>query len=572
VATLAAVQAVAWRRGVSPAVVRADWAEARARAARRASPEAPLGGRAVSRRAFLAGAGATAAWLAARPDWLEAATPPASKKAPVPKPTPPAVVAVVGAGLAGLCAALTLHDAGVAITVYEAARQVGGRVHSNGSGYWRDGQVSEWCGELINTDHETVLRLARRFGLQTVDLHAGQAPGAEDAYHVLGALYPVADADREFQAVYRLLKRDLDAAGDETTHRTRTPAGVALDRMSIREWIDARVPGGASSRLGRLLDVAYALEYGAVTTDQSALNLVYLLGEQPPGGRLSLTGLSDERFRIAGGNDRLPRAIAARLPKDAVRFEWRLRALAREADGRIALDFETPDGAKSVRADHVVLALPFAVLRGLDVARAGFDPLKRRAIEELGMGRNSKLHLQLSSRAWRRPDAARPGTGVVATDHGPLLTWESSRGQSGGSGLLVCYGLDEASGAVAAPLPWTDASAHTHVGDVARSTLAALEMVWPGVTPEWNGLATLSVPFLDPNVGGSYSYYRVGQYHTFGGYEGVRQRNIHFAGEHTSGEFQGFMEGAAAEGVRAGRAVLADLRPARRPAPKKPRR
>ena len=81
-------------------------------------------------------------------------------------------------------------------------------------------------------------------------------------------------------------------------------------------------------------------------------------------------------------------------------------------------------------------------------------------------------------------------------------------------------------------------------------TLAALETVWPGVTPEWNGLATLSVPFLDPNVNGSYSYYRVGQYHTFGGYEGVRQRNVHFAGEHTSGEFQGFMEGAAAEGVR----------------------
>ena len=570
VATLAAVQTVAWRRGVPPAVVRAEWAQAREREERRrADLGTPLGGRAVSRRAFLAGAGATAAWLVSRPDWLEGATPPASKKAPARKP--PAVVAVVGAGLGGLCAALTLHDAGVAATVYEAAQQVGGRVHSNG-GYWRDGQVSEWCGELINTDHQTVLRLARRFGLPTVDLHAGQAAGAEDAYHVLGALYPVADADRDFRAVYPLLKRDLDAAGDETTHRTKTAAGVALDRMSIREWIDARVPGGASSRLGRLLDVGYALEYGAVTTDQSALNLVYLLGEQPPGGRLSLTGLSDERFRIAGGNDRLPRAIAARLPKDSLRLGWRFRALAREADGRIALDFETPDGAKSVRADHVILALPFAVLRGLDYARAGFDPLKRRAIEELGMGRNSKLHLQLSSRAWRRPDAARPGTGVVATDRGPLLTWESSRGQSGGSGLLVCYGLDDASGAVAAPLPWTDASAHTHVADVARSTLAALELVWPGVTPEWNGLATLSVPFLDPNVSGSYSYYRVGQYHTFGGYEGVRQRNIHFTGEHTSPEFQGFMEGAAAEGVRAGRAVLADLRPAPRAAPKKPRR
>ena len=379
---------------------------------------------------------------------------------------------------------------------------------------------------------------------------------------MLGAPYPVVDADREFQVMYPLLRRDLAAAGEETTHKTRTPAGMALDRMSIREWIEARVPGGASSRLGRLLDVGYALEYGAPTSDQSALNLVYLLGDQPPGGRLSLTGMSDERFRIAGGNDGLPRAIAAALPKDAVRFQSRLRALGREADGRVTLDFETPDGPKSIRADHVILALPFAVLRGLDYARAGFDPLKRRAIEELGMGRNSKLHLQLAARFWRRPEAARPGTGVVATDRGPLLTWESSRGQSGDGGLLVCYGLDEASGALAAPLPWGNAGAHSHVADMARSTLAVLETVWPGVTPEWNGLATLSVPFLDPNLNGSYSYYRVGQYQVFGGYEGVRQRNVHFAGEHTSPEFQGFMEGAAAEGVRAARA-----RPGR-PAPR----
>jgi monoamine oxidase len=559
--TLAAVQTAAWRRGVSPAVIRTDWARARERMPSPGTPE--RGSRPPSRRAFLLGG--AAAWIALGADRLEAATAPSPAKKP-PARKPQATVVIVGGGLGGLSAALTLHDAGIAATVYEAAGQVGGRVHSNAIGYWRDGQVSEWCGELINTDHQTVLRLARRFGLTTLDLHATLAPGAEDAYHVLGALYPVADADLEFQAVYPLLRRDLDAAGEETTHRTRTPAGVALDRMSIREWIDARVPGGASSRLGQLLDLAYALEYGAPTTDQSALNLVYLLGEQPPGGRLSLTGMSDERFRIAGGNDRLPRAMAERLPKDAVRLHWRLRSLAREADGRVALDFETADGPKSVRAEHVILALPFSVLRGLDYQRAGFDPLKRRAIEELGMGRNSKLHIQLGSRSWRRPGVSPPGTGVVATDRGPLITWESSRGQSGGSGLLVCYGLDEASGALAAPLPWADAGTHSHVGDVARSTLSALETVWPGAAAEWNGLATLSVPFLDPNLGGSYSYYRVGQYHAFGGYEAVRQRNVHFAGEHTSTEFQGFMEGAAAEGVRAARAVLADLRPPKRPA------
>src|SRR5262245_4623094 len=81
------------------------------------------------------------------------------------------VIAIVGAGLGGLSAALTLDDAGVPATVYEASGSVGGRVHSNASGYWRGGQISEWCGELINTDHQTMLRMARRFGLATIDLH-----------------------------------------------------------------------------------------------------------------------------------------------------------------------------------------------------------------------------------------------------------------------------------------------------------------------------------------------------------------------------------------------------------------
>ena len=44
--------------------------------------------------------------------------------------------------------------------------------------------------------------------------------------------------------------------------------------MSIAQWIDSRVPGGRASTFGQLLDVAYNIEYGAETSDQSALNLL----------------------------------------------------------------------------------------------------------------------------------------------------------------------------------------------------------------------------------------------------------------------------------------------------------
>ncbi len=320
VATLAAVQTVAWRRGVSPAVVRADRAEARERAARRADSEAPLGGRAVTRRAFLVGAGATAVWLVAPPDWLEAATPPASKKAPA--RTPPPAVAVVGAGLGGLCAALTLHDAGVPVTVYDAARQVGGRVHSNGSGYWRDGQVSEWCGELINTDHQTVLRLARRFGLPTVDLHVGQAPGAEDAYHVLGALYPVADADREFQAVRVSRSREYPDSGPPPQNRSWSLYGsrsypLRLFHSSMNPPFFDQVLGQLQAhrqladlgpRQGRLafFGIAPALQPAAAGLQEDALPAFELMR-----GHLALAGDGVQRFAAEQSQDQLHLPLGA---------------------------------------------------------------------------------------------------------------------------------------------------------------------------------------------------------------------------------------------------------------------
>lgn len=91
----------------------------------------------------------------------------------------------------------------------------------------------------------------------------------------------------------------------------------------------------------------------------------------------------------------------------------------------------------------------------------------------------------------------------------------------------------------------------------AKQLLKKLEIVFPGITKQWNGKASLSTPFLDPLLNCSYSYWRVGQYTAFSGYEGVAQGNIHFAGEHCSTNFQGYMEGGAEEGERAAKEIIA---------------
>jgi monoamine oxidase len=107
------------------------------------------------------------------------------------------------------------------------------------------------------------------------------------------------------------------------------------------------------------------------------------------------------------------------------------------------------------------------------------------------------------------------------------------------------------------PTPYSTSKSSPLVEQFAQRCLAQLEGPWPGITPHYTGRATLSYPTGDPNRLGSYSCWKVGQYTQIAGYEGVAQGNIHFAGEHCSYDFQGYMEGGAREGVRAAREILA---------------
>jgi monoamine oxidase len=470
-------------------------------------------------------------------------------------------IAIVGGGICGLATALTLADKGVISTVYEASDRVGGRMHSDTRGYWQDGQVSEWCGELIDTGHKTVLSLAQRYRLATTDLIGAQPNGSEDTYKLFGSYYTKEQADIDFKPVHNALQGDVQAASYPTLYNLSTSGGQALDRMSVYQWIDSRVPGGHSSPLGMLIDIAYNIEYGAETSDQSALNLVYLLGYGAKPGNFLMFGKSDERFHINGGNERLPRAISDDISARgvAVLRNRRMTAVARNSNGTYTLSFEE---SSPVVADHVVLALPFAVLRTLDFRRAGFDTLKTQAIQQLGRGLNSKLVLQFDNRLWNGTGAW-PGisNGSSTADTGYQNTWDVSRGQAGRRGLLVDYTGGAIAGSFRPSMPYSDATDNAkQVKGYATSFLKQLEPVFPGISAQWNGRATLSVPALDPNLLASYSYYRVGQYTAFGGYEKMRQGNVHFAGEHTSQDFQGFMEGGASEGVRAANEILADLK------------
>jgi monoamine oxidase len=251
-------------------------------------------------------------------------------------------------------------------------------------------------------------------------------------------------------------------------------------------------------------------------------------------------------------------AIANSLPTGDVLLGWRLAAIAARPDGAISLTFDTPAGAREVAFDQVILALPFSVLRKLDFGQAGFDALKITAITQLGYGTNSKLHLQFDDRYWNGQGPWGVGNGFSYSSEPFESTWDASRAQAGTNGLLVDYTGGSEGAGYRPPTPYSTSQSSPLVEQFAQQLLAQLEAPWPGIAQHYTGKATLSYPTGDPNKLGSYACWKVGQYTEFAGYEKVAQGNIHFAGEHCSVNFQGYMEGGAREGIRAAKEILAD--------------
>jgi monoamine oxidase len=471
-------------------------------------------------------------------------------------------IAIVGAGIAGLVTAMHLRDFGIDATVYESSNRVGGRMHSERT-YWDDGQHTEWCGAMVDSTHAVMHTLARRFSLALLDTHAAWPPRARDTCYLGGSYYSMDDADRDFAKVYPVLQDQLAHVNATTTYANATPTARRLDLMSMRDWIVRYFPGGLASPLGRLIAEAYRNEYGRGIEELSALNLVLQLGQQTTfvqDRQLNVLGYSDQRYILARGSQALPEAIATHLPPGSIRFGYRLQGLRRGARGSYELRFDRAGATEAVTVDRVVLAIPFIALRALDYSGANFDSAKINAIENLGYGYHTKLHLQFDRRAWMRrvhpwPE---PTTGQIWTTLPVQSALDYSLGQRGGAGLIEVFTAGPPAMVDTPPVPYARRGESPAVNWHVRQFFAQLDRIWPGVSSTWNGKATFGNAQADPNILASYSCWLVGQCTTIAGHEARAQGRVHFAGEHTSVEYQGFMEGGAQSGLRAADEILAD--------------
>ena len=400
-------------------------------------------------------------------------------------------------------------------------------------------------GELIDQGHTTIRQLAQELGLPLDNLLAAEPNGSTILLHFDGFAYSYHDAVRDLKQIWQPLHRDLIEAGYPTLYNSYTPRAAQLDQMSITDWINQTVPGGVGSRLGQLLEVAYTIEYGAECDVQSALNLIYLLGYNSP-GQFTLFGHSNEKYHVRGGNDQIISRLASLLDSQII-MDRVLVALRQNPDGTYTLTFQESDQFTDVTADRVVLALPFSILKNsVDLTEAGFNELKMIAIQELAMGSNSKLNVQFDSRPW----VALRCNGETYSDRGYQATWDVTRAQPGPAGILVDYTGGQIADTFATGTP----------EEHAANFIAQIEPLLPGLTSQWNGLATVDWWAGNPYSLGSYSYWQVGQYTRFAGVEREPQDGVHFCGEHTSIDARGYLEGAVETGERAANEIISALR------------
>jgi len=448
-------------------------------------------------------------------------------------------IAIVGGGVAGLTAAYRLSQAGRRVTLYEVSDRLGGRMFTRRD-FNEDGQFCELGGELVDSNHTALRSLAGELG---VEIQRVAPEGGEEFYHIDGRLRTqrdMIDPASGRGAFARLAERigeDQRALLD--AEENWTEAARALDATPLRAYL-TRVSNLAPAWAIELLDIAYRGEYGLPTSEQSALNLVDFIGVETEHG-FHIFGESDEAFRIAGGSSSLPEAIVARLGRVGTQMRHALAGMARTENG-VRLAFDAPEGRVEREHTHVILATPFTKLReveGLDGLGLGADKL--RAIRELGYGDNSKLMVSTHTRPWTQAQWPAPSVGAFYTDRAQLI-WETSRGQAGERGILTNFLQGQQDRAAAL------ADMRAGLGALSQESAEALDetksafMVWA----------------RQPFALGSYSTIRVGQYTTLLEHTATPSDDgrIQFAGEHTSVDFMGFMNGAVESGERAAAALI----------------
>ena len=456
-------------------------------------------------------------------------------------------MAIVGAGFAGLTAALKLVEAGRSVIVLEARNRVGGRALNHELGH---GAVSERGATFVGPTQDHILGLARRLGVGTFPTY----DDGDDVYYADGTRLTYSDAspagivppDPTIAPDAAAIVLQLDQMSTEVPVNApwKSANAGAWDQQTFETWAATHTSYAINERFRRLVSVALEPIFGAEPRDLSLLFVLFYIAasgdETHPGTfeRNFSTRQGAQMWRFRGGSQLVCLKIARKLG-DRVWLRSPVERITQDRSGVTLHGHQL-----HARAKEVIVAIP-PTLAG----RVAYDPLlppeRDQLTQRLPQGTLLKVAAVYDEPFWRSDGLS----GTALSLNGPVSATFDDSPPNGRPGVLFGFvGGDAARGFMrlshTARRQLTLTSFERLFGPKARSPRGYFETNW--TREPW----TRGCPVAIPGPGTLTEY---------GPALRAAVGRIHWAGTETSTFWNGYMDGAVRSGERAAREVLAAL-------------
>lgn len=445
-------------------------------------------------------------------------------------------IVIVGAGIAGLNAAWQLQKFGLNATVYEAGIRTGGRVYTI-KNIFGENISTDIGGEFVDATHLDIIELAKEFKLDMYDLN--KDTNINKTLYFNDSFYSEQALGEALEPFVKKILEDILSL-PEIKNYTTAAAIEKFDQQSVAAYIKSL---GIDGWLYKFLYAVFTSEFGMEASEQSALNfLIMFVAPLEAENKYQLFGHDHEVMKIKGGSQQLTNALTANL-KNKVMVQHELVAI-NQKNKLTELVFLTGGKKVSVEADYVIMTLAFTRLRSI-AFNLPIALQKRKCIDELGYGNSCKFIMGFNQKPWQQMGYQ----GYTFTDENFGTGWDSSQLQGSTHASFTVFGGGNYSMAINKKREQV----------LSREYVKALNKIYKGASAAYTGK---HIKFCWQNsqvAKAGYSCYKVGQYSTIAGWEDAGVGNVFFAGEHTSREFQGYMNGAAETGKKAAQQIASKI-------------
>jgi monoamine oxidase len=410
-------------------------------------------------------------------------------------------VIILGAGLAGLSAALKLKKTGFEVIVLEARERIGGRVFTKVVDE-KENLTMELGAEWVGESHERIKSFCEEFKLKLNDHRFEEHLFIGGKYNPYKSWAYEKEWNEKFKSVldnYRNMSEENKKVLDQMDWwRYLVNNGITEKDLTIRELID-------STDFGESIRV--------VSADMAAAEYA----ESSPANEMD--------YKIEGGNSRLTEELAKRIGLEDIKTGHKAIVVLQK-DNMVKV---TCENGAIFTGDKLICTLPVFAINKIKW-EPEFPIEKQRALQSLQYARIMKNGLLFNERFWKEEKFS------LITDMPGHYFFHTTQSQKSSKGILTSYTVGDKAQMLNSMTrinctQFTLQSFPSDFGDIKSQYIKSYPYYW--------GNDAFSM--------GAYAIYGKGQWYTIRPILKKSFENIHFAGEHLA-DWQGFMEGAINSG------------------------